>query len=830
MTGPALQLIGPGRARRPGRDEGPGGAGWLDWLLAHLDPVWRPGEWDGAAKLFTGDLHSDRTAAWPCRTPGCPTATRHHHGRCDGCRRARTGAGLSWEDYDADPPRHPIRPLLPVGRCAVPGCESDLHCSGLCYRHEHAWRRPGTTESVADFAARAHPLPRAQDCLVAGCAREHVTRRGLCRFHDNRYLRTDPATRSADGLAGWVAAEAPLLGVHQFCLAGLGELLGVEVLYGLQRRDLSPPPIDPTQVRILLTRLTGARSLRDADPTAVCESGGTVYNSATTGLFRDLRLHLDRAWAQHTGADPTAGDLWQVALLDLHANASRPWRATNGVIDFRPIELPWLREIVKDWARATRPHLQRLRETLRACQAASHTLTAAGRVDPATLGAGDFTRIIDAITGQRRADGTLYSAQHRNLLLYQFCQVIEHGRGSGLMAAVPDPFRPAHRHRVRDEPNEDELGKALPDTVIRQLDDRLDLLGPAGRAGSITATDLQHMHRTIYQILRDTGRRPGEVVSLRVGCVEIIDGQHNLIYDNHKAGRLRRRLPITSGTAELVLTWQVRRSQLLTPPATAQWLFPSPLLRAQQSHGHVTPACVCRSFKVWVQQIGTIHGELLGPDGRPAPFDTSLVTPYALRHSYAQRHADAGVPVDVLKELMDHVSVATTMGYYRVGLKRKQQAIRSVGSLATDAAGNPAPFTSPTAYQRASVAVPFGNCTEPSNVTAGGGACPIRFQCAGCGFYRPDPSYLPALEQHVADLRADRETARAIGAADYVHANLTAEIDAFTRVAEQMQHRLADLGSDERAEVEQASRLLRRARAGRRLPLTVHPTPATHTG
>ena len=109
---------------------------------------------------------------------------------------------------------------------------------------------------------------------------------------------------------------------------------------------------------------------------------------------------------------------------------------------------------------------------------------------------------------------------------------------------------------------------------------------------------------------------------------------------------------------------------------------------------------------------------------------------------------------------MDHVAVATTMGYYRVGLKRKQQAIRSVGSLAIDAAGNPAPFTSPTAYQRASVSVPFGNCTEPSNVKAGGSACPIRFQCAGCGFYRPDPSYLPALEQHIAALRADRETAR----------------------------------------------------------------------
>ena len=102
--------------------------------------------------------------------------------------------------------------------------------------------------------------------------------------------------------------------------------------------------------------------------------------------------------------------------------------------------------------------------------------------------------------------------------------------------------------------------------------------------------------------------------------------------------------------------------------------------------------------------------------------------------------------------------------------------------------------------------MPFGNCTEPSNVKAGGGACPIRFQCAGCGFYRPDPSYLPALEEHIASLRADRETARAIGAADYVTANLTAQIDAFTTVADTMRHRLAELAPDERAEVEQASR------------------------
>ena len=824
MSEPTLHLVAPdvgGQRHRDGRD-------WLGWLQARLDPGWRAGEWDQVRWLFTGDLDSDRTAAWACRTPECGCATPHHHRRCDSCRRARCTAGVDWEAFDADPvhrPAHPTRPRRP-GACAVPGCQSEVHCDGLCFRHERSWRKD-TSEPIAVFTARSRPLTRRGDCRVAGCGRELIGGRGLCRFHDQRLARRGGAGRSPEELAAWVAAEHPLLGAHQFTLTGLPDVVRVEVLYALQCRDQAPPPLDPGQVRILLTRLVGAPSLRQADPEQVCEAGGVQYNSAIRGLFRDLRRHLDRAWTQYTGLDPFAGDVWQVALLDLQSNPSRRWPATKGVIDFRAIHPVWLREVVKDWARTTRPYLQRLRQTLHAAGVASTTLAGAGRTDASDLGAGDFTQIIDAIRDRRRLDGTLYSAKHRNLLLYQLAEVVEHGRAVGLMTHVPDTFRPARRQvRLREEPNEDELGKALPESVIRQLDAHLHLLGPAGRAGSIPGTDLQAMQQTIYRILRDTGRRPGEVVSLHLACLEVIDGQHNLIYDNHKAARMRRRLPITTDTATTILDWRERRARLDTPPAQRDWLFPSPLLRAQQSHGHLTSAAVGSAWRTWITQIATIDSDLLGPDGHPTPFDASLITPYALRHSYAQRHADAGVPVDVLKELMDHVAVATTMGYYKISLTRKQQAIRSVGALATDAEGHPAPFTSPTAYQRASVSVPFGNCTEPSNVTAGGGACPIRFQCAGCGFYRPDPSYLPALEQHIADLRADRETARAIGTADYVQANLTAEIDAFTRVAETMHGRLSELAPDERADVEDASRILRRARAGRQLPVI----EVTHSG
>ena len=91
-----------------------------------------------------------------------------------------------------------------------------------------------------------------------------------------------------------------------------------------------------------------------------------------------------------------------------------------------------------------------------------------------------------------------------------------------------------------------------------------------------------------------------------------------------------------------------------------------------------------------------------------------------------------------------------------------RQVVTTMQRHTIDRSGRPAPFTSTTDYEAHSVAVPFGNCREPSNVKAGGKACPIRFQCAGCGFYRPDPSYLPPIEQHVNDLRADLETAKAV--------------------------------------------------------------------
>ncbi|MEV0219118.1 hypothetical protein [Streptomyces sp. NPDC050704] len=40
------------------------------------------------------------------------------------------------------------------------------------------------------------------------------------------------------------------------------------------------------------------------------------------------------------------------------------------------------------------------------------------------------------------------------------------------------------------------------------------------------------------------------------------------------------------------------------------------------------------------------------------------------------------------------------------------------------------------------VSAPYGVCSEPSNVAAGGRRCPIRFRCGGCDHFRANGSVL----------------------------------------------------------------------------------------
>lgn len=116
----------------------------------------------------------------------------------------------------------------------------------------------------------------------------------------------------------------------------------------------------------------------------------------------------------------------------------------------------------------------------------------------------------------------------------------------------------------------------------------------------------------------------------------------------------------------------------------------------------------------------------------------------------------------------------------------------------------------------AEVAVPYGTCSEPSNVQAGGNACPYRFRCVGCGHFHTDVSYLPDLHAYLDDLLRNRE--RVLAAADvdqWARAEAVPSAQEITRIRTliaRIEAGLEDLTAAEREQVTQAVTIVRRHR------------------
>ena len=133
---------------------------------------------------------------------------------------------------------------------------------------------------------------------------------------------------------------------------------------------------------------------------------------------------------------------------------------------------------------------------------------------------------------------------------------------------------------------------------------------------------------------------------------------------------------------------------------------------------------------------------------------------------------DSAVGRDLPVELMDHIHILTSQGYYRVGEKCRRDAVDRVTTMQFDRHGisiwrHAQALLDDESLRPAvgSVAVPYGTCSEPSNVAAGGDDCPVRR--VGCAHFSTNVSYLPDLEAYLADLLRSRERLRsAFTAAD----------------------------------------------------------------
>jgi integrase len=176
-------------------------------------------------------------------------------------------------------------------------------------------------------------------------------------------------------------------------------------------------------------------------------------------------------------------------------------------------------------------------------------------------------------------------------------------------------------------------------------------------------------YRVAFELIAHTGRRPGEICGLPTECLRYDEEPAPGGYKHRRAVLRYRRekppskwasLPINHDTAGLIEAQQQRLQERFPDvPLSKLPLFPRWRCNPTGRLAMISPTLSNRVTK-WIKTIPP----LLDEDG--SEFAREHVYLYALRHSYAQRHADAGVPIDTLQKLMDHRTTATTQIYYRV--------------------------------------------------------------------------------------------------------------------------------------------------------------------
>lgn len=607
-----------------------------------------------------------------------------------------------------------------------------------------------------------------------------------------------------------------------------------EILYGIHARTREGLHTTQPVLRTLTNRL------RELEVPSLAAVDLDQVSRGERGFCSSLVTQVGRFGLTPEGE--RVKDVWNGAVFG-HA----------GCLRFTGIHQPWLRRAAKEWAFFSLP--QRRGKAIATCQEVvsafallSESLQLQrkdGGTDIRAVGRRDITAFANRLSYLRHTG--VISARRTVVISRYVRSNLARMRSLGMtrpgepLHGLPDDFA-LLAEDIPDDPEDCEAGKDLSPEVMRQICEHLP--SPAGtkRNGNenLVATEL----------LIDTGRRPTEICQLRWDCLQQdTTGQNVLIYDNYKSGRKGRRLPISQATAGVIVRQQeLIRTDFPRTPTAELMLLPT---RVGNPHGRkpIGAGWLSGRHREWIQSLPEFlvptHVEINGQQiTKMLPFDKSKIFPYAYRHTYCQRHADQGIQPDVLQSLMDHRQLATTQRYYRVSEQRKREAVDRVSAMQFDRHGNriwrQAKELLDDEYARRAVGevqAPFGVCVEPSNVAAGGHACPVRFRCVGCDHFRTDASYLPDLEAYLADLLRNRERLAAFTSADnWAKAEATPSDEEITRVRRLVRRVREDLDSltvEDRTQIKEATTVLRRSRrqaVALGMPRVGPPIPDFHPG
>ncbi len=655
-----------------------------------------------------------------CRAPGFERPAYGPHQLCRLCARSfKRSMVASVEEWirGGQPrngrrtPRPPAQPRPTAGACERCGRLASHRQPRSCVACQFRWRQLGKPDW--DTWRREHPVAVSVDGRVLVLA--SVPER----------LRLEFLVGVQDALHGELAFNA---WGDLTCLVGHLARMGVRSVLEIDKR-----PPSTSIARLLLKRIQWSVEQALLDP-----------------------------------EEELSRDVWRLGLL------RRDGARQN--LDLGQLTQPWLREIYRDWARESLAvkNVHYLRSTLCQMRRLSESLRIRhdGGVDPANVGRRDIEQFLMRLAGQASA-GKLANSTHLDCIT-MVRHLLRRARDRGLTApdgplhGLADTFAiyESDSPRTEERDPDDEVGRSLPNSVIKQL---------ASKNALALLVDIANQDvADAVELLIRTGRRPSEICHLKETCLQwdervredgTLDRQPVLVYRPEKTPKRSKRLPVHAREA-LIIKRAAERARARFPDVGAGKLplFPQ---QARNRSGTVPMSGprVTHAVREWSRQLP----ELLDSDG--TPYDRGRVYAYAFRHSYAQRLADKGCSPHLLMDIMDHRSFATTEGYCRIRQERRRQAVDLEHRWQWDAEGNELAqiverFAESEDIRMAigSTAIPYGACVEPSNVAALGSACPYRMRCIGCKHFRTDLTHLAALEKYLTDLLAARE--RILAASD----------------------------------------------------------------
>lgn len=798
-----------------------------DALSPSAFDVWLQGAgWDPKRRILKPSS-SHETLGWKeCVVTGCsrPAWGIKNRGLCNGCEAVWRDRGQPDVETFAQQPSRRIEYQL-YDLCSVTRdgmrCQRRASSYDLCKAHSdtlrHRMARGLTREEVI---AAFTPYPRAAECRVVACDRQaDYLIIELCTAHRTRWLRVQREDKPAS-FEDFCRTTSQITDSRWVVFAGLAPRVIRQILYGVYTRSRRGSQTRTTHLQQVIDYV---RAMQVDDLRDVADKPRPDVWPAST--VRPLLNSLLKAvqYGDLKPEDFRQAEIWPGAVFGM-----------NSEIDFRRITQPWLRDFTQGWCW---DNLHRFGEFTTFIKLVNeinyfseylHDNAPAHGNDVVVLDrttvSGFAAYIAELVrTEAPRARNKLHrggqnlkytwNPRSQATCMLSVQRVLRYGRETDQMELFAGSFMVTDDLLPRSTRLEEkEAGRALPVGIVRQLFTHENM----ERLRTLAAEDPGYL-----RILAETGRRPSEIGSLRYDCLDTGPGGPFLIYTETKVtGGQLRKLPVLAVVVDTIKQQQehVRARFPDTDPAELP-LFPR---LTMNPHGyHCTdPSRFGHTFGYWIRGLPRLDSDEIGPDGEPIPYDRSTISAYAFRHTYAQRHADVGTPPDVLKELMGHETIATTMGYYRISQKRRREATELVGNLIVgddDLSIRTMSKSQRLAHEHASIAVPFGKCSNPQNVAAEGHGCPIRHRCFGCASFSSDPSYLPEMRRRLLDLKAIRARIDAFdGAQDWAKRDARPsdeEIEALEQRIRTEEDILAKADPEQRALIDEASSTLRKARA-----------------